>query len=73
MAASLSARCSTAELHVDRVSKGQTLERCEGGLVLAAQHNQDIVEACGADLSDRSSNERLVAKWQEELLAPHSC
>ena len=64
---------SAGELHVDRVSEGQTFERCQRGLVLAAQHDQDIVEARGADLSDRSANERLAAKWQEELLAPHSC
>jgi hypothetical protein len=64
---------SAGELHVDRMSNGQTLERCQGGLVVAAEHNEDVVEAGGTDLSDRSADERLAAKWQEELLAPHSC
>src|SRR6185369_16188934 len=64
---------SAGELHVDRMSNGQTQERCQRGLVVAAQHNEDVVEAGGTDLSNRSADERLVAEWQEELLAPHSC
>ena len=55
------------------MSNGQTLERCQRRLVVAAQHNEDVVEAGGTDLSDRSTDERLAAKWQEELLATHSC
>ena len=81
MAAALSARCSTAvrnELpiplansHVDGVSDRQTVERGQRRLVLAAQYDQDIVEAGGADLPDRAADERLVAERQEELLRSH--
>ena len=62
---------SAGELHVDGVSDGQPLERGQRGLVLAAQHDQDIVEARGADLPDRPAEERLAAERQEELLRPH--
>ena len=41
------------------------------GLVLAAEHDQDIVEARVADLPDGAPDERLAAKRQEELLPPH--
>ena len=64
---------SAGELQVDRVSKEQAIERGEGGFVLTSQHNQDIVEACGADVSHRSADQRLTANRQKELLDPHSC
>ena len=64
---------SAGELHVDRVSKEQTIKRSKRGFVLAAQHNQDIVEAGGADLSDRSSDQGLAAERQKKFLNTHPC
>jgi hypothetical protein len=55
----------------DGPTDGQAVERCPCGLVLAAEHDEDVVEACGADLSDRAADERLAAKRQQELLCPH--
>ena len=63
---------SGGELQVDGVAHRQPVERCQRRLVLAAEHDEDIVEAGGADLSDRAADERLVAKRQQELLVSPS-
>ena len=63
---------SAGELQVDGMADEQPLERCQRRLVLAAYHNQDIVEARGRDLPDRPADERLAAERQEELLASPS-
>ena len=62
---------SGGELQVDGVPDRQSLERRQHGLVLAAEHDQGIVEARVADLPDGAPDERLAAKRQEELLPPH--
>ena len=61
------------ELQVDGMADGQPLERCQGRLVLASYHDQDIVEARGGDLPDRPADERLAAERQEKLWRPHPC
>ena len=58
------------ELQVDGVPDRQSLERRQHGLVLAAENDKDIVEARVADLPDGAPDERLAAKWQEELRRP---
>ena len=62
---------AAGERQVDGVPDAQALERCQRGLVLAAEHDQDIVEARGRDLPDRATEERLVAERQEEFLRSH--
>ena len=81
MAASLSARCSTAvrnELPIPLANC--MLMACRTGSPSSAasvascslpKHDKDIVEARGADLSDRPAEERLAVERQEELLSPH--
>ena len=61
---------AAGELRVDGVPDRQPLERCQHRLVLAAQHDQHIVEAGGPDLPDRAADERLAAERQEELCVP---
>ena len=61
---------SAGKLRIDRVADGQSVERRQGGLMLAPQHDQHLVEAGGENLSNGPPDERLVAKRQEELLRP---
>jgi carbon-monoxide dehydrogenase medium subunit len=63
---------AAGELQIDGVPDGQAVERGQRRSVIAAQHDEDFIEARGADLPDRAADERLVAKRQQELLGPHS-
>jgi hypothetical protein len=40
--------------------------------MFAPQHDQDIVEAGAADVPHRSTDERLIAQREQELLNAHS-
>ena len=58
------------ELQVYGMPDGQAIKRGQRGLVLAAHDDQNLVEACRADLPDGAPDERLVAEREEQLLLP---
>ena len=51
---------------------GNPLERGDDPFPLVSHDHHDLVESGVADLPDRAPHDRLIAKWQQQLLHAHS-
>ena len=62
---------AAGEIDVEGMPDGETFQRRQRRFIFAPQHHEDIVEAGVQDVAHRSTEERLVAKREQELLDAH--